>query len=91
MFSPITISLIGFAGALLMAFCGAPQAITAIKQKHAKGVSAGFVWMWFIGELFLLAYVGLTTADPILMINYVMNIVLVSIIMFYMYFPKNRI
>ena len=78
----------GIIGALLMAICGVPQALMSWRRGTSCGISQTFVWTWLIGEIFLFLYVGLTTIDVILLVNYAVNIMLVSIIMFYLYFPR---
>lgn len=73
---------IGWIGSLLLAFCGLPQAITAIKTKSGKGISWIFLIMWFIGELFTLIYIW-PKSDMPLIINYSANLAFLLIIIYY--------
>jgi uncharacterized protein with PQ loop repeat len=75
--------IIGLIGSILLALCGLPQAIQSIRTKSSDGISTLFLAMWGVGEVFILAYILLTTLDLILILNYSFNIVLVAIIAFY--------
>ena len=77
------IELIGILGSLSLALCGLPMLIKAVKEQHAKGVSSGFLILWLLGELLLVTYVLMTTADWILLLNYGFNVVLVTAIVYY--------
>lgn len=79
---------IGVIGAILLALCGVPQAIKSVKDKHSYGISWWFILMWFGGEIFVLIYVVLTSCDWILISNYIMNILLIIIILYYKILPK---
>jgi len=80
------IEAFGIAGAILLALCAAPQAILSYKQKHSSGVSSTFLSMWFFGEILMLAYVAIVSPDWILISNYILNIVLVGVIIYYKVF-----
>lgn len=76
------INLIGTIGATLLALCGLPQAIQCIRTKTATGISWAFLLAWFIGEIGVLIY----TLDKqlwMLSINYLMNMVIVLIMLYY--------
>ena len=60
---------IGWIGSILMAFCGLPQAIESYKTKSSRGLSWGFLIMWFSGELLTLIYI-LPKMDLPLLFNY---------------------
>jgi uncharacterized protein with PQ loop repeat len=77
------ITLIGILGSLLLAVCGLPQAIQSFKTKTSSGVNGAFLFMWGIGEILLLVYVLGTTKDPILLLNYMFNIILIGVIAYY--------
>lgn len=81
------IELLGWIGALLLATCGAPMAWQSYKQGHSEGISAGFLWMWFFGEVLVLIYVLPQLLYP-LILNYGFNIILVAIVIKYKYRPK---
>lgn len=79
--------VIGWIGGLLLAWCGAPQAIRSIKQGHSKGISRSFLFMWGVGEIFVLAYV-LPNGDLPLIFNYFANIIFVGIILKYKFWER---
>lgn len=69
---------------MLFALCALPQVIMVYRQKHAHGLSWGFLNMWFWGEVLCFYYVA---SQPILQIpllaNYVLNFILLLVIFFY--------
>lgn len=78
------IDIIGWIGSLLFALCALPQVIMVYNQKHAHGISWGFLNMWFWGEVLCFIYVA---SQPILQIpllaNYVLNFILLLIIFYF--------
>lgn len=85
------IEVIGYAGALLLAICALPQAIMSLAQGHSYGLSHGFLWSWYLGEILMLGYViGTVGPGGPLFYNYLLNTFLLSIIMKYRYFPRRR-
>jgi uncharacterized protein with PQ loop repeat len=80
---------IGYIGALLLAVCAFPQMVMSIRYKRTEGLAWGFLWSWYIGEAFMLAFVihdvGFT--GP-LFLNYAANFVMLSVIVYYYMFPK---
>jgi len=77
------VNLIGWIGALCFAVCAAPQAYKSYKQKSSEGISLIFLSLWFIGELFTLFYVAMTTQQLPLILNYIFNILCLAVIIFY--------
>lgn len=73
---------IGWIGSILLAFCGLPQAIESFKTKSSAGLTWGFLFMWFVGELCTFAYI-LPKMDLPLMFNYGANIIFLIIIIYY--------
>ena len=73
---------IGWIGSILLAFCGLPQAIESYKTKSSAGLTWGFLFMWFVGELCTFAYI-LPKMDLPLMFNYGANIIFLIIIIYY--------
>lgn len=65
---------IGWIGSMLFAFCALPQLIMVWKQKHARGLSWGFLNMWFWGEVLCFVYVFMQPQLQIpLLSNYFIN------------------
>lgn len=77
------IELMGWIGAVLFALCAVPQAIHCIRVKSADGLSWSFLMMWLWGEILTLLYVILTSADKILIFNYVFNLACLLVILRY--------
>jgi uncharacterized protein with PQ loop repeat len=74
--------LIGWLGSICFALCALPQAIHAYKTKSAEGITWGLLSLWFIGEILTIIYVLPKGYAPLLF-NYISNIVLLSIIIYY--------
>jgi uncharacterized protein with PQ loop repeat len=80
---------IGWLGAICFAFCALPQAIHAIRFKTANGVTWGLLVLWTLGEIFTLIYVLPKGYLP-LIVNYVANLILLSIIIYYKVLDKKK-
>lgn len=63
---------IGIIGSIAFAICGMPQAINCAKEGHSRGLSWSFLILWFIGEVFTIAYIW-PKQDWILLSNYILN------------------
>ena len=74
--------IIGWLGSILLAFCGLPQAIESYKTKSSEGLTWGFLFMWFVGEIFTIIYILPQMVLPLLF-NYTANIIFLSIIIYY--------
>lgn len=82
----ILITIMGWIGSLCFAVCAVPPAYLAWKQKSTP-LDWGLLSLWFIGELFTLLYVLITTQDIILLTNYVANFLCLLVIIRYKVFP----
>jgi len=88
------IEAVGWAGNLLFAICGLPQAIKTWKSKNVSGLSGLFLWMWLIGELLTFVYILVSDLrDNLLHIplyfNYAFNLVLAGYLVWAKYaYPK---
>ena len=80
---------LGWIGGILLAFCGLPQAWESWKTKSSAGLTWGFLWMWFLGEIFTVIYVIPKWHWP-LIFNYTANILFLLIIIYYKIRPGNR-
>jgi uncharacterized protein with PQ loop repeat len=81
------LELVGISGSVLLSLCGLPQAMQSIRNRHSEGISYGFILMWVAGELALLVYVAGTTADLILIVNYLFNLLIGGVILWFKLFP----
>lgn len=73
--------LISYLGSLCLAFCGLPEVIRSIKNKKCD-IGWGMILMWQLGEIMLLIYV-IDRKEHALMINYLVNSILVSVLFYY--------
>ena len=78
---------IGWIGSIMLAICGLPQAIESFKTKSSAGLTWGFLFLWFTGEILTFIYV-LPKMDLPLLLNYSANIIFLGIIIYYKIFPK---
>jgi uncharacterized protein with PQ loop repeat len=83
------LSLVGWVGAILLAFCGLPQAVHSFRTKSSDGVTWGLISMWGLGEVFTIIYV-FPKMDWPLLFNYAANIVFISVILWYKVRPGIR-
>jgi len=79
--------MLGWAGSLLLAFCAIPQAFKSVIEGHSNGISSLFIWMWTLGELFILIYIW-DTGDRPLIFNYSSNLIFCLIILYYKLIPR---
>lgn len=81
--------IIGWIGSMLFAFCALPQCIMVCKQKHARGMSWGFLSMWAIGEVLCFLYVlAQDVKQWPLLFNYVVNFIMLMVIFYYKIIDK---
>jgi uncharacterized protein with PQ loop repeat len=86
------INLCGLVGATAFAISGVPQMIKSIKDGHAYGVAWGMIILWLIGEVAMIAYTLMKyTNDYILLGNYLINFMVISVIAFYKIFPRVKL
>ena len=81
---------IGWAGNILLALCAIPQAIKCYRNGHSKGLDKLFVWMWYIGEMGACFYHNFTSDRVPQNINYLVNIIAISVIVYYRHFPREE-
>lgn len=73
--------MIGYIGSLLLSFCGLPELFRTIQDKKCH-IGYGMLAMWYLGEILMLIYV-LPTNDKPLIINYIANTLIISIMVFF--------
>jgi uncharacterized protein with PQ loop repeat len=74
-----TLAWIGSIAFIISAF---PQVWTTHKDGHARGLNWLFIALWFLGGLCMALY-GLGTGATPLALNYTLQTVLVSVIIYY--------
>lgn len=78
--------IIGTIGAISLAICGAPQALKCWQTKSAEGVSLGFLILWAVGEVCMVAYTVMALdSNALLLANYLANGAFLSVIAYYKY------
>lgn len=82
-----TLEAIGWIGGFFFAICAVPQAWQSYRQGHSVGLSWMFLWFWLLGEVLTTIYVLPKEHWP-LIFNYVFNIILLLIIMWYKVYPR---
>lgn len=75
------VELVGWIGAAGFALCAIPQAYKTVKTGKADDISWLFLFLWLTGEVAMIAYLILTTMDPIFLVNYVFNLACLLIIL----------
>jgi uncharacterized protein with PQ loop repeat len=73
---------LGWLSAICFGISPLPQVIKCFKEKHALGISWGFITLWLAGEIFAISYI-LPRKDVPLLTNYMLNTVYISIILYY--------
>lgn len=77
------IEMLGWIGALMLGICALPQAIFSYRNKDSSGISLSFLMLWLGGEVLTLVYILATTMQLPLVVNYLFNILCLSVILFY--------
>jgi hypothetical protein len=74
----------GWIGSFLLACCGAPEAYLAWKRRRSD-LSWIFLAMWGVGELCVLIPVLFEIKVGFLLLNYIANVIFISVICYYKY------
>jgi uncharacterized protein with PQ loop repeat len=73
--------IISWIGSILLALCGLPIAVEAIRKRKSD-INLGFLTMWLFGEIFTLVYV-VYKQESALTFNYLSNIIFIAIVLRY--------
>jgi uncharacterized protein with PQ loop repeat len=76
------VEIIGWIGSVCFALSGIPQAWKCYKSGHSRGLSWGFLGLWFVGEIFTLIYIVPTGNVP-LIFNYSFNFLVLTVLLRY--------
>ena len=82
--------ILAWIGATCFAFSALPQVIKCVQEKNAHGVSWGLLGLWMGGEICLFLYI-LPEQKWALLVNYIFNIIFISIIIYYKLYPKESL
>ena len=74
--------LIGWLSTICFSLCAMPQVIRCFKNKHGRDIPWDLTIIWTLGEIFAIIYV-LPIRDYPLLCNYFLNLLLLSIIIYY--------
>lgn len=78
--------LLGSIGAFCLAICGLPQAVKCYRTKRADDMSWGFLILWAVGEVCMVAYTVMALeSNALLLANYLANGLFLSVIAYYKY------
>lgn len=77
----------GWISSICLGICALPQAIKCYRQGHAEGIDYMFLGLWTLGEIAGIIYVIYINSLP-LIVNYSFNLVLLSIIIKYILYPR---
>lgn len=87
----IIINGIGILGAMLLAFCGAPQAYLAIKAGKSVGQHPWYLVMWLVGVVCMCTFSTFSLGFSwVVLFNYAFSFLFGSIITFYHFYPRNK-
>ncbi len=79
--------LIGWAGSILFAACGIPQAYESYNKGNSNGLTWAFLLMWLGGEVLTLIYI-IPKLDWPLLFNYSCNLLCLLLILRYKIKPR---
>lgn len=85
------IDYLGFIATGCFAVSAIPQALKSIKDGHSNGISPITAVLWFLGEVCMFGYVvgKYQFSDMFPFINYGVNTVTCTTILYYRFFPQN--
>lgn len=73
---------VGWIGSILLALCGLPEAISCVIKKKCQ-VPWTLIAPWYAGEWLVCIYTFYKLGWNPLMVNYIFNIILISIMIYY--------
>lgn len=76
------IEIIGIVGASLLAGCAIPEVVSTVRKGYC-GSSTSFIVIWLLGEILTSVYVIETNPDFILLANYSLNVILLTVLLYY--------
>lgn len=79
---------IGWIGTAAFAACALPQAAKCVNDGNSDGLSWGFLLLWLIGELCTIVYVLNTSADVVLLVNYLGNLGFLIVMLWFKIYPR---
>ncbi len=81
---------LGMVATLLLSLCGVPLLIKTVRDGHCRGLSAGFISAWALGELLMLIYVVCyKPVDLILWANFGLNLGICIVLGLFKFKPRD--
>ena len=81
------VNSIGWIGAACLALCALPQAVIFWQSELFMGLDLIFLLFWYAGEWFMLVYSAIVCPKLPLVVNYLFNIICITVILFYKLYP----
>lgn len=81
------LDILGWIGSIAFAVCAIPQAYKCYRDGHANGLDWGFLGVWFLGEVCMIAYI-LPKGDIPLLVNYIGNFAALLVMLRYKLKPR---
>ena len=78
------IEALAWVGGVFLAICGVPLAVQTYRDGHANEINHVFLWLWLLGEIFVLIYV-ISLLDYPLIFNYGANTIILLYIVWVKY------
>ena len=78
----VLFKFIGIVSTICFTLSSIPELVNTIKQGYV-GVATGTLYLWFFGELTAILYVLHKDQDKIQLTNYVFNLFIVSILLYF--------
>ena len=80
-------NLIAFIGSILLGICSIPELIRTVRDSHCY-IGWGMMLTWYLGEILVAIHVYRKHKDFVLLMNYCLNIVIISILLAYKILDK---
>lgn len=84
------IELLGVVALVVLSLAAVPQAIRALREGHAKGLSWSYLLLAFFGFLLMLVYTILSHKGFVLGANYATQLVLFGLMIWRKAYPRDR-
>lgn len=81
--------MIGYLGVILLTFSSIPQLVKTLRTRDVRGLSFGTLFSWSFGCFLMAGYIINTTQQMTLILNYVFNGIIASVILF-LYFKYKK-
>jgi uncharacterized protein with PQ loop repeat len=84
------INLLGYVAMFFLIIAALPQVVKTFKEGHSDGLAGGYIVLLLVGFSLMATYLFLTKPVIPVILNYLFNIVMISILGFYKLFPRSK-